>query len=88
VLLGYAFASLSAWISIPALVIETILAVSAIPIGGHHLVDVLAGLAVGAVSLAIAHAIAQAGRRERAESRGGRTNAADRLQALPLGPKN
>jgi len=57
---GYAYASLSRWIAVPALAFETVLAISAVPIGGHHLVDVLAGLAVAGVSLAIVHAAAKA----------------------------
>jgi membrane-associated phospholipid phosphatase len=54
VLLAYAFASLPRWIAVPGIIFETTLAVSAVPMGGHHLVDVLAGAAVGAASLAIA----------------------------------
>jgi membrane-associated phospholipid phosphatase len=63
VLLGYTFASLPRWFAIPALVIEITLAISAVPIGGHHLIDVLAGVALAAASLAIAHAYAKAGLR-------------------------
>lgn len=54
VLLGYAFAGLPVWIAIPAFVIEFTLAASAVLVGGHHLVDVLAGVAVAAASLALA----------------------------------
>jgi len=55
VLFGYAFTSLGFWIAVPATLCEIMLIVSAVPIGGHHLADVLAGVAVAAVSLAITH---------------------------------
>jgi hypothetical protein len=58
-------ASLPRWIAIPAFNIEIMLSISAAPIGGHHLIDVLAGVAVGAASLAIAHTFAKAGLRDR-----------------------
>jgi len=64
VLLAYAFASLPRWIAVPGIIFETTLAVSAVPMGGHHLVDVLAGAAVGAVSLAIATRFARVSRRD------------------------
>jgi len=35
------------------------LIISAVPIGGHHLADLLAGVAEAAVSLAITHTLAR-----------------------------
>jgi PAP2 superfamily len=65
ILLAYAFASLPRWIAIPALVIEAILVVSAVPIGGHHLADALAGVAVAALSLVITLAFSKMAVRDR-----------------------
>ena len=58
VLFGYVFTSLGLWIAIPAVLSEALLIISAVPIGGHHLADVLAGVAVAAVSLVITHTLA------------------------------
>jgi membrane-associated phospholipid phosphatase len=52
-------------IAIPALVIEITMVVSAVPIGGHHLVDVFAGVAVAALSLAITLGLERIGQRNR-----------------------
>jgi membrane-associated phospholipid phosphatase len=68
VLFGYSFGALAWWIAIPALVIEVTLAISAVPIGGHHLIDVVAGVAVATASLAIAHAFAKSGVRGRSRA--------------------
>ncbi len=57
VLLSYAFAGFPRWIVVPAIIFETVLIVSAIPIGGHHLVDVLAGAALAIASIALARYI-------------------------------
>jgi membrane-associated phospholipid phosphatase len=65
VLLAYAFASLPRWIAIPAFITEITLGISAVPIGGHHLIDVLSGVAVGATSLGIARAFSKTGLRYR-----------------------
>lgn len=65
VLLAYAFTSLPRGIAIPALVIEITMVVSAVPIGGHHLVDVFAGVAVAALSLAITLGLERIGQRNR-----------------------
>jgi PAP2 superfamily len=56
VLLIYAFVALPRWIAVPAVALDTVLVVSAIPIGGHHLADVIAGAALGIASLAIVNA--------------------------------
>jgi membrane-associated phospholipid phosphatase len=61
ILLAYAFAALPVWIAIPAAVVEITMAVSAVPMGGHHLVDVLAGIAVATLSLVITVAFAKFG---------------------------
>jgi membrane-associated phospholipid phosphatase len=61
VLFGYVFTSLGFWIAIPAILCEALLIISAVPIGGHHLADVLAGIAVAAISLVIAHSLARFG---------------------------
>jgi membrane-associated phospholipid phosphatase len=71
VLLAYAFASLPRWIAIPAFITEITLSISAVPIGGHHLVDVLAGVAVGTTSLGIAHAFSKAGKDARSRRHAG-----------------
>ncbi|HEX3601354.1 MAG TPA: phosphatase PAP2 family protein [Lacipirellulaceae bacterium] len=65
ILFAYAFASLPRWIAIPALVIEATLVVSAVPIGGHHLADALAGVAVAALSLVITLAFSKMAVRDR-----------------------
>jgi membrane-associated phospholipid phosphatase len=57
VLLSYAFAGFPRWIAAPTLIVETVLTVSAIPIRGHHLVDVLAGAALAIASIAVARYI-------------------------------
>jgi hypothetical protein len=71
VLLAYAFASLPRGIAIPAFITEITLSISAVPIGGHHLIDVLAGVAVGAASLGIAHAFSKAGQGARSRRHAG-----------------
>ena len=57
VLLSYAVAGFPRWIVVPTIIVETVLIVSAIPIGGHHLVDVLAGAALAIASIALARYI-------------------------------
>jgi membrane-associated phospholipid phosphatase len=57
VLLSYAFAGFPRWIAVPALIVETVLTVSTIPIGDHHLVDVVAGAALAIASIAVARYI-------------------------------
>ena len=64
-LLGYAFAPLPQWIAVLAFILEALVIISAMPIGGHYLVDVLAGIALAVGSLAIVHAYANAGDRSR-----------------------
>jgi len=71
VLLAHAFASLPRGIAIPAFITEITLSISAVPIGGHHLIDVLAGVAVGAASLGIAHAFSKAGQGARSRRHAG-----------------
>jgi len=65
ILFAYAFMSLPRWISIPALLIDATLVVAALPIGGHHLADVLAGVALAALSLVMTLAFSRTGHRVR-----------------------
>jgi PAP2 superfamily len=53
VMLAYAFWSMPRWIAFCAAAVEIILCASAVPIGGHHLVDIIAGIWLAATMLAI-----------------------------------
>ena len=53
VLLGYAFAELPRWVACAAFVLEIALVISAVLVGGHYLVDVLAGIIIAVASLTV-----------------------------------
>jgi membrane-associated phospholipid phosphatase len=44
------------WIFVPVAILNSVMLVSTVPEGGHHLIDVLAGLAIGLISIAIVRA--------------------------------
>jgi membrane-associated phospholipid phosphatase len=55
-----ALAAITAWafwrtryLAYPALVLNAIVTVSAVPVGGHYLIDIVAGLAIAAVAIAV-----------------------------------
>jgi membrane-associated phospholipid phosphatase len=44
------------WIFVPAAILNSAMLVSTVPEGGHHLIDVLAGLSIALVSISIVRA--------------------------------
>jgi PAP2 superfamily len=60
VLLGYAFAALPRWVVSAASVLEIAFVISAVLVGGHYLVDVLAGILIVVASLEVVRRYAAA----------------------------
>jgi membrane-associated phospholipid phosphatase len=53
VLYIFAFMGLPRWVAAPFVLLECAMMYSAIPIGGHHLADVIAGLTIGIAAISI-----------------------------------
>jgi membrane-associated phospholipid phosphatase len=48
---AYAFLALPKWLTFPLLALEAAMLLSALSIGGHHLADVIAGVAIGTLAI-------------------------------------
>jgi membrane-associated phospholipid phosphatase len=55
IILTYALREIR-WIFVPVAILNSVMLVSTVPEGGHHLIDVLAGLAIALISIAIVRA--------------------------------
>jgi membrane-associated phospholipid phosphatase len=66
VILAYGFLALPRWAAVPMLLIEAILAISALSMGGHHLADVIAGALLAAGALIALRSVRTLGSTERA----------------------